>query len=347
MVRAARGDFAGGMDVAQSQQVFGELIGGSLEPVVLTAIFLGLTAIVVRGGVGGGIERASKILMPLFFVILLVLAIRAITLPGAQAGIEFLYRFDASKLTGSAALSALGQALFSLSLGMGAMITYGSYLAKKENLATAGIAVATFDTLIAMLAGLIIFPAMFAAGAEPSGGPGLVFIAMPTIFHQLPAGLLFSVAFYALLAIAALTSTISLLEVVVAYFVDERGWTREKSVWTITGATFVLAIPSALSQGAVRALSAIPVSSSGLFHSIFGGAKTTFLDIQAKLFGDLSLAVGAFFIAIFVGWIWGTSNAVTELREVRRLWLWTVPIRYLCPAAVLAIFVYFVFGGAL
>ncbi|MCA9711556.1 MAG: sodium-dependent transporter, partial [Myxococcales bacterium] len=248
--RALKGDFAATVSPEQSGAIFEQIIASPGETVAMTAVFLLLTAVVVRGGVGGGIERAAKVLMPMFFVILLVLAGRALTLPGGGAGLRFLFSPDFSKLTGTAVMSALGQALFSLSLGMGAMITFGSYLQKKERLGTAGISVAVFDTAIAILAGLIIFPALFTVGVEPSAGPGLVFVAMPAIFDQLPAGQAFGVAFYALLAVAALTSTISLLEVVVAYFVGERGWERERAVWTVTGACLLLAVPSALSQGA-------------------------------------------------------------------------------------------------
>ena len=280
LLRAISGTFVGEFTAESSGALFTGLIADPTETVAMAAVFVLLTAAVVRGGVGGGIERASKVLMPMFLVILVLLAIRSLTLPGASKGIEFLFKPDFSKLSGTAVMSALGQALFSLSLGMGAMITYGSYLPKNVNLGSAGVAVAAADTLIAVLGGIIIFPALFSAGGSPGQGPGLVFVVLPTIFHHLPAGHLFAIAFYALLCIAALTSTISLLEVVVAYFVDERGWTRERAVWTVACGVIMLAVPSALSQGAVGSLTDFI-------------AGQTFLDIQNILFGNVSLSVGA------------------------------------------------------
>lgn len=320
--RAATGAFAGGISAGDSEALFLGLIADPSETILMTGLFIGATAAVVRGGVGGGIERAAKILMPLFFVILLAMAGRALFLPGAAKGLSFMFSPDVSKLTGIGVMSALGQALFSLSLGMGAMITYGSYLQKKENLAIAGVSVALFDTGIALLGGIIIFPAMFSVGADPTAGPGLVFVVLPTIFDKLPAGFLFSIAFYALLAIAALTSTISLLEVVVAYFVDERKWTREMAVWVVSGGCFLLAIPSALSQGGVAFLSDI-------------GGKG-FLDLQSIIWGNFSLSLGALLLALFVGWRWGVPKALEEMSDLPAAGLWGFMIRYVCPIAILA-----------
>jgi len=328
--RAMTGAFAATMSPEQSGVIFTEIISSPVEVIAMAGLFLLLTALVVRGGVSGGIERAAKVLMPMFFVVLLVLAARAVTLPGGEAGLSFLFEPDFSKLTAPAVMSALGQALFSLSLGMGAMITYGSYLQKKEPLAIAGVSVALFDTLIAILAGLIIFPALFSVGAEPTSGPGLVFVAMPAIFEQLPAGQAFGAAFYALLAVAALTSTISLLEVVVAYFVGQRGWTREKAVWQVTGACFLLAIPSALSQGAVEGLSA------------FG---QSFLDLMNILSGNISLSLGALCIAVFAGWRWGADKALEEMGGMPGGALWAFAIKYLCPIAIAGIMIYVVATG--
>ena len=314
--KALAGRFAGAVSAEASRQAFGALTGSAPISIALTALFLVLTASVVRGGIQGGIERASKVLMPVFFVLLVTLAIRSVTLPGASAGLHFLFDVDLSKIDLSVIVGALGQALFSLSLGMGAMITYGSYVSHEEKLPGAAISVALADTAIALLAGLIIFPALFATGGDPASGTGLVFVVLPTIFHQLPFGTGFAVAFYALLGIAALTSTISLLEVVVSYFVDELKWSREWSTWLVTGACFLLAIPSA-----------------------FSGA---FLGFQSKLFGNYALAVGAFFICLFVGWKWGVSPALGELaRGGQRLpmgRLWGMMVRFVAPLVILVIF---------
>ncbi|MEM9457675.1 MAG: sodium-dependent transporter [Myxococcota bacterium] len=334
LARVLAGDFSGAMSPQTSKAIFMGIIANPFEVVAMSGVFLLLTGAVVRGGVSGGIERAAKVLMPLFFVILVVLAGRAVTLPNAEKGLAFLFSPDFSKLSGGAVMSALGQALFSLSLGMGAMITYGSYLQKKEALGAAGISVAAFDTMIALLAGLIIFPAMFSVGAEPSGaGPGLVFVAMPAIFDKLPAGQAFGVAFFALLAVAALTSTISLLEVVVAYLVGERGWTRERAVWLATAVCFALAVPSALSQGAVPGLGSDALGES-------------FLDWMNILFGNITLAVGALFIALFAGWRWGADKARQEMQGLPLAGAWSFAIRFLCPIAIVVIMVYMLATGS-
>ncbi len=331
---AVTGQVGGVTTAEQSNAVFEALIGGSIMPLVLTAIFMALTILVVRGGVSDGIERATKILMPTLLVMLVVMAIRAMTLDGGSAGIAYLFQPDFSKLSVGVIMAALGQALFSLSLGMGAMITYGSYFPDRENLPQAGITVAFFDTGIAFLAGLIIFPALFSVGVDPSAGPGLVFVVLPSIFAQLPAGGLFAIAFYFLLTIAALTSTISLLEVVVAYFVDEKQWDRKKASLWIGLACLVFAVPSALSQGAVGGL------------TDFLGTGTTYLDIQNIIWGNYSLSIGALGLCIFVGWKWGVPAAIASLEasghKLQGHQLWSVLVRFVCPVAVGAILVYII-----
>ncbi len=341
LVKAMRGDFAAGITASESAAQFQALIGNPGLAIALTAVFMVLTVGVIQFGVGEGIERFSKVLMPAFFVLLLLLAGRSLTLPGAGAGLRFLFHFDPSQLTIPVIMGALGQALFSLSLGMGCMITYGSYLPRRENLPFAAVSVAFFDTLIALLAGIIIFPALFTAGADPAGGAGLVFIAMPTVFDSLPAGQLFAVAFYALLAIAALTSTISLLEVVVAYFVDEKGWPRAAVAWGIGFLCFLLAIPSALSQGAVPAL-------SGGEGSLL---PLSFLDLNNILFGNYGLTFGSLLISLFVGWKWGTRAALEEMKRgagTDRAWwhaAWAFLVRFVCPVAIVLIFVFILWTG--
>jgi NSS family neurotransmitter:Na+ symporter len=316
-VKAIRGEFADGLTMADSQATFDAFRAGALETSLWTAAFFLLAILVVRGGIRGGIEFASKILMPIFFVLLVLLVARSVTLPGSAAGVSFLFNPDFSRLTPKVVLSALAQALFSMSLGMGAMITYGSYLSKKENLPKAGGTVAFFDTLIAILAGLMIFPALFAAGAEPAGEEGLVFVVLPTIFDQLPLGHLFSIAFYGLLCIAALTSAISLLEVIVSYFVDERDWSREKSVWLLGTLCFVLAVPCAISS--------------------------KFMGVLVQIFWIYSLSIGALLICVFVGWKWGVKAAVNELASGRPassvLHFWAVLIKFFCPVVAAIILI--------
>ena len=330
--RAVTGTFGGAFDAEQSNALFGAIISDPVECILTTVGFLVITGLVVRGGVGLGIERWSKVLMPMFFAILIVLALRSLSLPGAGQGLRFLYHFDPSELSSKAVMSALGQALFSLSLGMGGMITYGSYLAKRENLATAGVAVALSDTAVAVLAGLIVFPALYSTGHDPASGPGLVFQVLPGIFHALPAGNLFAIAFYALLAIAALTSTISLLEVVVAYFVDERKWTRERAVWVVVAAAVVMAVPSALSQGASEALTSIVAGKS-------------FLDLQNIVWGNLSLSFGALLISVFVAWRWGIDRAEREVGAWKLLRVWSFLVRFVCPIMIGGVFAYLLLTG--
>lgn len=331
--RALTGAFGEPLSAAQSGALFESVIGSPVESVLMAGGFLLLTAAVVRGGVSGGIERASKVLMPAFFVMLVVLAVRAVTLPGGAAGVRYLFEPDFSALTATSVMSAMGQALFSLSLGMGGMITYGAYLQKHERLGTAGVAVALFDTGVAIMAGLMVFPTLFAVGVDPGkGGPGLVFVAMPTIFDQLPAGQAFGVAFFALLVVAAWTSTISLLEVVVAYLVGERGWKRETAVWGATAGCFALAVPSALSQGAVPALGE-------------GALGKSFLDLMSILFGNVALTVGALAITVFVGWRWGARKALDEMNGLPLGAAWVVAVKVVCPLATAGVMIYILATG--
>ncbi len=314
---------------------FGTFIANPWLVVPLFALFLLLTISVVYGGVEHGIERWSKVLMPMLVILMLLVIVRSVTLPGASEGLTFYLKPDFSKITGRVVLSAMGQAFFSLSLGMVAMITYGSYLSKKENLVTSGGYVALFDTFIALLAGFMIFPALFAAGAAPDTGPTLVFVVLPKIFQTLPLGSIVGVLFFILLPIAALTSTVSLLEVVVAYFMDEKHWSRKKAVWTIGLITFVLGLPSALSQGAVPGLSDM----TAIFgpNGFFG--QRDFLSMMDFIWGNVALTVGALLLSIFVGWVWGIDAAEKEIVQgsnVSRnvIQLWAVFIRYICPVVI-------------
>jgi len=317
---------------------FGTFIADPWLVLALFALFMFITAYIVHGGISGGIERWSKILMPLFFVLLLILIIYANMLSGSGKGLAFYLMPDFSKITGKVMLAALGQAFFSLSLGMGLMITYGSYVSKKENLMTAGLWVVFSDTLIAIMAGLIIFPALFAMGQEKSitAGPKLVFVVFPELFGNMTAGGLIGALFFLLLSVAALTSTISLLEVMVAFLVDEKKWTRKRTVWLAALITFIIGIPSALSQGANSFLTHF-----GLISERFTSAD--FLSHMSFLFGDISLALGALLLSIFVGWIWGAHQAAEEMslgspffRRIRKIWIFM--IRYFIPIVVFIIF---------
>ena len=270
-----------------NQTSFESFTANAWLSIPLFLAFMVLTVLVVQGGIKEGIERWAKILMPILLLLLVVLIIRSITLPGAGKGLTFYFKPDFSKVTGRTILAALGQAFFSLSLGMGAMITYGSYLSKRDNIVTSGCYVAFFDTLIAVMAGLLIFPALFAMNQDPAAGPGLVFNILPAIFREMPFGTIVGVVFFILLSIAALTSTISLLEVPTAYLVDEKKISRKIAVWMVGLIVFILGLPSALSQGAVSWLSK-PIA-----------MDLEFLAFMDFIRGNLSLAFGAFLISIF------------------------------------------------
>ncbi len=312
----------------------------------LLGVFLLMTFFVVVGGIEQGIERWAKILLPILFVLMIFVIIRAVTLDGAAEGIAFYLLPDFSKVSLDLVIAALGQAFFTLSLGMGAMITYGSYLSKSEDIAVSGGYVVLFNTVIALMAGLMIFPAIFAMGVDPATGPALVFVVLPEVFAQMPLGGVVGFLFFVLLSIAALTSSISLLEVVVSYFVDETSWSRTKSVWVIGAFVFLMAIPSALSQGAVASLTDM----SYLFGEggIFG--QTSFLGILDYLVGSAGLALGAFLLSVFIGWVWGADQAVEELK-LGSGWMtnpvistWVFLMRYVIPIIVFLIVVANVFN---
>lgn len=198
-----------GQSVEELKSSFDSFQANGLFPVIWQLIFMFLTALIVWRGIKDGIEKYSKILMPLLFLIIVVIAIRSITLPGSKEGLIFLFKPDFSKITWEAVLKALGQVFFSLSIGMGTLITYGSYINKKDNLTSTALAVSGADTFVAIMAGMAIFPAAFAFGIKPNAGPGLAFITLPNIFQQMTGGYFWALSFFLLLAVAALTSTIS------------------------------------------------------------------------------------------------------------------------------------------
>jgi neurotransmitter:Na+ symporter, NSS family len=273
--------------------------------------------------------------MPALIGLLILLAARAATLPGASEGLTYYMRPDMSRLWDVTVLNAaLGQAFFSLSLGMGAMITYGSYLNRRDGIVGAAMWVVLLDTAIALLAGFIIFPAGFSLpGFDPSAsGPGLIFTVLPRLFATLPGGHLFGAAFFVLLTMAALTSTISLLEVPVSHLIDGQGWTRPKAVLAVTAATAVLAVPSALANGAVGFFSSLPV------------LNTDFLSLMNIVWSDFALPIGGLLIALFVGYAWPNDGAVEELRAegawVPMPHVWRALVRYVCPVAIFLIILF-------
>ncbi|MEJ2482351.1 MAG: sodium-dependent transporter [Gemmatimonadota bacterium] len=326
---------------ADTAAIFTDVASNPLRALGWHFAFMTLTIYVVLGGVRDGIERWTKVLMPVLLVLLVLLAVRAVTLSGASEGLEFYLKPDFSKVTGGVVLAAIGQAFFSLSLGMGAMITYGSYVSKRDDLVSSAGWVTAFDTTIAILAGLIIFPTLFHAGLEPGvGGPGMVFVVLTSLLSSIPpapyGGIIFGTGFFLLLAIAALTSSVSLLEVPTSWAVDEKGWSRKKAALFLGGVAFLLGIPSALANGAVAWLTDVP------------WVGTDFLTFLFTLFGQYSLVIGALLISLFVGWVWGVPSAGDEVRENDGKFplggLWTFLIRFVCPIAITAILLNLVWG---
>ena len=321
----------GALDDASADKlagVFSGFVATPFAPIIYAAIFMLLVALIVVGGIGKGIERWNKILMPSLFVLLLILVVRAVTLPGAAEGLKFYLMPDFSKVSAKTFYDAISQAFFSMSIGMGAMMTYGSYLSKDENLPGAALSVALLDCGAAFLAGLMIIPAVFAAGLSPSAGPGLTFITLPAVFAALPFGNLFGVLFFALLAIAALTSAISILEPVVAYFADEHKASRVRTVCLASLLAFLLSIPASLSFGIW----------SG--HTIAG--KTIF-DALDFLANNLLLPVGGLLTAFFVGWLWSGKAlaAISNDGRLRQPWapVWIFALRFIAPIGIIWILV--------
>ena len=312
-------------DPAAIGDMFGAFIGNPVEPLIWMAIFLAINIVIVAKGISGGIEKAGKILMPTLFVLLILIAIRSVTLPGAGAGLDFLFKPDWSVVNGGTFLAALGQAFFSLSLGMGCMITYGSYLSKSENLPSSALTVSLMDTSVALLAGVAIFPALFAFGMEPAAGPGLVFVVVPQIFAQMGGlGPIFSAIFFIALMVAALTSSVSLLEVVVAYLMDERGWARKKSVYLSGAIMVVTGILSSLSLGVM----------SGF--TLFGVGAFDFFDI---LTDKIFLAIGGLILAVFVGWFMDKNELKEEMTNGGAIKFglfefWYALVKFVIPIAI-------------
>ncbi|WP_304507143.1 sodium-dependent transporter [Anaerotignum sp.] len=272
--------------------------------IIFPLIFLALTSFIISRGVADGIEKLSKFLMPLLFVLLIGLMIRACTLPGAGEGVSYMLHFDPSTINSNSFLVALGQAFFSLSLGMGVMITYASYLSKDDNLISNTGVVCVLDTCVALFAGFMIIPAVFATGIDPGMGGGFAFATLAGVFNSIPGGTIFGLLFYALLFFAAITSSISILEGTVAFLVEEKGMERKKTVVYVSVVLFVIGIFYTLSQAY------LPIK--GIWWSLDGVQFPIFGDFMEYLTDRLLLPFGAFFTTIFVGWIWGTDNAIKE-----------------------------------
>ena len=316
--------------------MFGEFASSVWGPIICLFIFLSLTALIVFLGVKKGIEKFSNVSIPILFVLIVAIAIYSITLPGAGEGVKYLVKPDFSKLTPDAFSAALGQSFFSLSLGVGTMLTYSSYVNKDENLMAYGAGTAVSDLLFAMLAGFAIMPAVFAAGITPSAGPGLVFETLPYIFAKMGAGgqvvsCMVAILFFLTILVAALTSSISILEVGVAYLVEEKGVSRHNASIILFFATFAVGVLCSLSFGP---LADVKILGEGIFN---------FCD---KLCSNYLMTIGALLFSVFVGWKMDKKSVRDELTnggtlKVNNMLFPTVYflIKYIAPVTIAVIFI--------
>ncbi|KRE51405.1 sodium-dependent transporter [Paenibacillus sp. Soil724D2] len=294
-------------------------------PIFWQAVVMLVTGWVIAKGVSGGIEKFNKILIPGFLIILLILMFRSLTLPGAAAGVSFFLKPDFSKLDAESALVALGHAFFSLSLGMGCMLTYGSYVEKRQSLGTATLAIGFGDLVYAFIAGLVIFPTVFSYGLQPGEGVGLAFMALPAAFSQMPFGFFFGGLFFLLLAIAALTSAISILEVPVAYAMHKWQWSRKKSAVILSILCFLVGVPSGLSVGGVL----------GDFHP---GGKSIF-DWMDFVTSYVLMPFGGLVVTLFTGYAWKKAG---EEAGLKGFWYkaWMFLLRVVAPILIVCVFLH-------
>jgi len=320
-------------DAAYVSSYFSDFSSHPVKPVVWGVAFILLTHLVVVRGVRHGIERASKWLMPVLLVLLVVLVVASCSLPGAMRGVEFLFKPDFSKVTGGVVLEALGQAFFSLSLGTACLCTYASYFSRDTRLLPSACQIAVLDTLIAILSGLMIFPAAFSVGVSPDSGPSLIFITLPNVFQQafaaMPAvGYVVAVMFYALLVFAALTSTISMHEIGTAFFTEELQQPRRRSAWIVTVVASLLCVLCAWSVGAYSDL------------QLMGRSLMDFCD---QLTANVMLPLGGMLACLFVGWYIPRQIVYDEFtnggrHQVRYYRLFLFAVRYVCPVCIMLVF---------
>ena len=316
--------------------MFTDFVSSTWAPLATHTVFLLFTTLIVIVGIKDGIEKFSKVMMPLLFMIVVAIAIYSLTLPGASAGVDYLFRPDFSKIDAKACASALGQAFFSLSLGFGTIMTYASYVSKGDNIMTQSAATAISDLMFALIAGVAIMPAVFAFGIDPQAGPGLVFETLPYIFGQMPAGGLIAILFFAALLVAALTSSISMLEVAVAYLVEEKRFSR---VWACITLFVICWIVGALCSLSFGPLSDLRINGGNLF------------DFFDSLSSNVLMTLGSLFTVLFVGWRLKRTDIYDEftnggtLSTNARIFgvLWFL-IRYICPLAIISIFLVGIFG---
>lgn len=329
--KALRGDFRV-IDAASAQSRFLETTKGPASPLLWQIVVLIVVSAILIAGVRKGIEKVTKTLMPVLFILIIICGIRALTLPGSFEGVKFLFSVDFSKLKGEILLTALGLAFFKLSLGMGTMITYASYFTEDNKLVGTAFKVALSDTLVSVLAGLAIFPAVFSFGMKPESGPGLLFMTIPMVFSKIYLGNILMVAFFVLSSIAATTAMISMVEVPVAYFTEERGFSRRKAVLINACIILLLGIPAALSANGEAVLGGIKV------------AGKSFFDLFDYLSSNILMPLGGLLIVLFIGLKIEKKDFAMELTNKGRVKANTIAnilyfiIKYITPAMLMIIF---------
>lgn len=319
-----------GRTAQEYSNMFNSLVGSPYRSLFWTYLFLGANFLILRKGIQKGIERISNILMPVLFVLLLVFCINSLTLPNAKEGLKFLFSPDFSQVSPSMVIGAMGQAFFSLSLGLTCLLTYASYFSDKTPLVKSATIIAVLDTCVAILAGIIIFPAVFSFGAEPTAGPKLVFEVLPNIFQQMPGGYLWAVAFFVLLFFASITSTISMSEIFITFCTEEHNMSRKKATRLNTAIALVLGTLCALS---FNLLSDIKLFDKNIF------------DLFDYVSSNILLPAGGFILAVFVGWIMDKKIVKKQLSNHGKLNVHTMKpiifcIRYVAPIAIALIFLY-------
>ncbi|ABB15626.1 sodium-dependent transporter [Carboxydothermus hydrogenoformans] len=318
--------------VEKSKELFNLTISHPFYPILWQFVVLLVVAIILIFGVKKGIERVTKTLMPVLFLLILIIDIRALTLDGAREGVNFLINVDFSKITRDSILIALGLAFFKLSIGMGTMITYGSYFTRENNMPATAAKVAFSDTLVSLLAGLAIFPVVFTFNMEPAAGPGLLFITIPLVFTKLPLGTVLLTLFFILTSIAATTAMISMVEVPVAYFAEEKGMERKKAVLLTTAIIFVFGVFATLSLGGSPVISNFKLFGKNIF------------DLFDYVSSNILLPLGGLFIAIFVGYFVKKEDLYQELgnfgliNNQRIIDVFYLIVRYVTPILVIVIF---------
>lgn len=314
-------------DTAELATVFTDFSSDTLRPLIWMLIFMVVSAVIIMLGVKDGIEKSTKFMMPLLVIIIVALGVRALTLPGGIDGLRFLFQPDFSKINSAVVLSAMGQAFFSLSLGMGCMITYGSYINRKNHLSHTVVEVTALDSLVAILASIAIFPAVFSLGINPGQGPELVFITLPKVFAQMPGGYIWAILFFILLAVAALTSAISLMEVVVAYLVEELKMKRLSATILVSVGILFFGVLASLSFGAWKDVKIMDMN---------------FFDLFDNLTSRILMPLGGLFISLFAGWVLDSKKVREEISthgkfSVRFFPVFLILVRYVAPVFIILV----------